>query len=103
MVTGAVQAGPAGESKAKYSWITIAWGGAAIVAGIFLLARPGPTAVFLVRVMAIFCLVGGTVDVIGGLVRRGEPRSPWRTVGGVVIVVAALVVLVNPIFGAALV
>jgi len=52
---------------------------AAIVVGIFLFFRPGPTAVFLIRVMADFLLVGASliwsVGSHGGA-GRAHPGAP---------------------------
>jgi uncharacterized membrane protein HdeD (DUF308 family) len=99
MMTSAAQAIPVGEKQAERAWLPIAWGVAAIAFGLLLFVRPGPTAVFLVRVMAIFWLVGGVVDLVGGVLQRRRPWAIWRTIGGVVGIFAALLVLANPLFG----
>jgi uncharacterized membrane protein HdeD (DUF308 family) len=79
------------------------WGVAAIVLGLFLFVRPGPTAVFLVRVMAIFWLVGGAFNLASAIMRRGRPGTLWRILGGALSIAGALVVLANPLFGTVLV
>lgn len=103
MVTGAAQAGSWNERRAETSWLPIVWGVGAILLGVLLFARPGPTAVFLVRVMAIFWLAGGIVDLVGGIMQRGKPWAIWRAIGGAAGIVGALIVLANPLFGAAIV
>jgi len=106
-VTRAVELDPVSESKAGFAWIRFAWGLAAVALGLFLFTRPNPTAVFLVRVMALFWLFGGIFNVVEGLlqglVQRGAGRGFWRIVAGHLSIAGALIVLANPYFGAILV
>jgi uncharacterized membrane protein HdeD (DUF308 family) len=83
-------------------WQLLLWGIAAVLLGIFLLAQPQMTAVFLIQVMAWFWLFGGLVDVIGSLMRR-EPGWGWRLALGALSVVAALLILASPFMGALIV
>ena len=80
-------------------WLPLLWGIAALITGILILAKPSISAVVLVSVVAVFWLVGGVFDLIGGIVHGDAPGRVWRIVGGVIGILAGLAVLMNPILG----
>ena len=69
-------------------WVVLLWGVAAFLLGLLLLVRPGITTLTLVRVMAIFWLVGGFFDVLGALLYR-EEGSGARLLLGVISMIAS--------------
>jgi uncharacterized membrane protein HdeD (DUF308 family) len=77
-------------------WFTVLWGIGAVVVGVLLVSRPVVTAFFLVQVMAVLWLVGGVVDIVSVLFNRVGEHRVWRLVGGVVAIVAGLILLGNP-------
>ena len=82
-------------------WAYLLWGLGSIVLGILLITRPALTALFLVRAMAVFWLVGGVVDIIRALVAR-DKGGGWIIAGGIVGILAGIVILGHPILGAVL-
>jgi len=87
------------QDLADIWWLPLFWGIAAVLMGALLLAKPGISALVLVSVVAVLWLVGGIFDVIGGIVHGDVPGRVWRIVGGVIGILAGLVVLANPIMG----
>ena len=80
-------------------WAYLLWGISSIVLGILLLTRPVMTGLFLVQAMAVFWLVGGVIDIVHGLFAR-EKGWGWSVAGGIVGILAGLVILGHPIAGA---
>ena len=80
-------------------WIFLGWGIAAIVIGVWLVARPIVSASALVTVIALFWFVGGVVDIVSALVHRSSIWG-WRLAGGILSVLVALYIFANPILGA---
>ncbi len=83
-------------------WVVLLWGIAAFLLGLLLLVRPGLTTSALVRVMAVFWLVGGFFDVLGALLYR-EEGSGARLLLGVISMIAGALLLANSLIGAAIV
>ena len=85
------------QEVGRGAWIL--WGVGAFVVGMMLLTNPATTAVFIVRVVAVFWLVGGVIDVFQALfTRRGQGRG-WTLFGGVIGILGGLVILGHPILG----
>lgn len=72
----------------------------AILVGILCLARPFQTATALALLLGAFWIVGGVIEFFHGIVGR-VPGRGWVIVGGLVSVIAGIVVLAYP--GASLV
>ncbi|MDR0358139.1 MAG: DUF308 domain-containing protein [bacterium] len=78
--------------------LLLVWGVIAIIAGLTMLVQPARTAVLLLTIVALLWLVSGVIDLVAGL--RRHPRRDWLRVGrGVISVAAAVVVLLNSVFG----
>src|SRR5215471_17326082 len=73
----------------------IAW----VILGFFLPFQPGMTAIVLVQIMAVFWVVGGVVDLMNGLTHREQPGRGWRVVGGILGIVAGVIIMIHPIAG----
>jgi uncharacterized membrane protein HdeD (DUF308 family) len=72
----------------------------AILVGILCLARPFQTATALALLLGAFWVVGGVIEFFHGIVGR-VPGRGWAMVGGVLSIIAGIVVLAYP--GASLV
>jgi Short repeat of unknown function (DUF308) len=84
-------------------WTTVLWGIVSLIVGLLLLSRPATTAFFLVQVMAVLWLVGGIIDLVSVVLGRAGAHRAWRLVGGIVAIVAGLILLGNPFVGTLLV
>ncbi|MGH3797029.1 MAG: HdeD family acid-resistance protein [Pseudonocardiaceae bacterium] len=70
----------------------------AILAGLLCLARPFHSAAALVLVLGVFWVVGGIIEFFHGLVTDAPGRG-WAVAGGLVSVIAGIVVLTFPAAG----
>ena len=77
----------------------VLWGLIALVLGVMLLVSPGMTAVFIVQAVAVFCLVGGVVDVLQALFSRQQEGRGWALLGGIVGILGGLMILGYPFLG----
>ena len=104
MVRGAGESFGVGNSEAipaRDWWVVLIWGVAALLLGLFLLMRPGITALLLVRVMAVFWLIGGFFDVLAALYYRRESSSA-RLLLGVISMLAGGLLLANSLMASAI-
>ncbi|AKB25239.1 hypothetical protein MSMTP_1770 [Methanosarcina sp. MTP4] len=76
-------------------WLVILEGIVAIIIGIFLLYSPGITTIVLLRILAIFWLLGGIISIIGVLFNRDDWF--WKLLSGVLSIIAGALVLMYPI------
>jgi len=84
----------------SHGWaLLLLWGVSWIILGLFLLFRPGITAILLVQFMAVFWVVGGVIDLMSGLT-HAQPGRGWRIFGGILGAVAGVILIVHPILGA---
>jgi uncharacterized membrane protein HdeD (DUF308 family) len=79
-------------------WIVLLWGIATIVVGVLLLTQPAITALVWVQFMAIYWLIGGVFDAVGAVIAR-QGHWGWRLLGGILGIIAGLVVIGHPFFG----
>jgi uncharacterized membrane protein HdeD (DUF308 family) len=87
-------------TAAHHGWVLLLlWGICWIVLGFFLLFQPGMTAIVLVQIMAVFWVVGGVIDLMNGLTHPGQPSRAWRILGGILGIVAGVIIMVHPIAG----
>lgn len=92
---------PATPAVPNHGWVLLLlWGMSWIVLGLFLLFRPGITAILLVQLMAVFWVVGGVIDLMQGLTHRGQPNRGWRIFSGLLGVAAGVIIMVHPVVGA---
>lgn len=78
--------------------LLLVWGVIAIIAGLAMLVQPARTAVLLLTIVALLWLVSGVIDLVAAL--RRHPSRDWLRLGrGVISVAAAVVVLLNSVFG----
>lgn len=95
------------QARAEMSmgrWLTVLWGLVPLVVGVLLVTRPSPTALFLASVMALLWVGGGIIDIASVMLRRTGRHGRWRLVGGVVAIVAGVIILLgDPFTGTALV
>lgn len=84
-------------SASQYWWLILIQGALSVFIGWMLLARPIGTIDVLVSVLGLFWLVMGFVDVIKAIMSAlgGAKKWAWQLVGGVVGVIAGMVVLNN--------
>src|SRR5262249_56184668 len=55
--------------------------------------------IVLVQIMAVFWVVGGVMDLMNGLTHREQPGRGWRVVGGILGIVAGVIIMIHPIAG----
>ncbi|WP_051580498.1 HdeD family acid-resistance protein [Pseudonocardia acaciae] len=72
----------------------------AIIAGVMCLRSPVATAVFLAIVVGLFWLVNGVMELAAGVAGRSQRGRGWAILGGVVGLIAGVVVLSMPVISA---
>src|SRR5919206_1882030 len=84
------------ESVSIPWWLVLLEGIAAVIIGLFLITAPGITLLFLVQVAGFFWLIGGILRVVSIFVDRS--LWGWKLVGGVIGILAGIVVLQHPLW-----
>src|SRR5215211_873768 len=82
-------------------WLVLLEGIAAVIIGLFLLTAPGATLFVLVQVLGIFWLVGGIFRTVSIFIDTS--LWGWKLVGGVLGILAGIVVLQHPLWSSVLV
>src|SRR5215210_7900942 len=82
-------------------WLVLLEGIAAAIIGLFLLTAPGATLFVLVQVLGIFWLVGGLFRIVS--IFLDTSLWGWKLVGGVLGILAGIVVLQHPVWSSVLV
>jgi uncharacterized membrane protein HdeD (DUF308 family) len=82
-------------------WLVLLEGIAAAIIGLFLLTAPGATLFVLVQVLGIFWLVGGLFRIVSIFIDTS--LWGWKLVGGVLGILAGIVVLQHPVWSSVLV
>ena len=83
----------------SHGWaLLLLWGMSWIILGLFLLFRPGITAILLVQFMAVFWVVGGVIDLMNGLT-HAQPGRGWRIFGGLLGAAAGVILMIHPVLG----
>jgi uncharacterized membrane protein HdeD (DUF308 family) len=82
-------------------WLVLLEGIAAVILGLFLLTAPGATLLVLIQVLGIFWLVGGIFRIISIFI--DQSLWGWKLVGGIIGILAGIVVLQHPLWATALV
>jgi uncharacterized membrane protein HdeD (DUF308 family) len=90
------------EEKTSLAWwLVLLEGIVAAIIGLFLLTAPGATLFVLVQVLGIFWLVGGLLRIISIFIDTS--LWGWKLVGGVLGIVAGIVLLQHPLWSSVLV
>jgi uncharacterized membrane protein HdeD (DUF308 family) len=89
------------QSGAIPWWIVLLEGIAAVIVGLFLLTAPGITLLFLVQVTGFFWLIGGVLRIVSIFV--DSSLWGWKRVGGIIGLLAGIVVLQHPLWSTLLV
>src|SRR5918912_1056675 len=79
-------------------WLILPEGIAAVIIGIFLLTAPGITLLFLVQVTGFFWLIGGILRIVSIFIDSSS--WGWKLVGGIIGILAGIVVLQHPLWSA---
>ena len=82
-------------------WLVLLEGIVAAILGLFLLTAPGATLFVLIQVLGIFWLVGGLFRIISIFLESS--LWGWKLVGGVLGILAGIVVLQHPLWSSVLV
>jgi uncharacterized membrane protein HdeD (DUF308 family) len=77
-------------------WVVLLEGVIAILVGLFLLYSPAVTTIFLIQILGIFWLAGGILSVLGAFIFSGNRL--WKLLGGVLSIIAGIVILTYPIY-----
>lgn len=86
------------KEAASYWWLLLLQGIAAVLIGWLLLSRPGSTTLVLVQFLGLYWLVAGVVDIVVAIADKDEEHRGLKLLGGLIGIIAGLVVLNNPIF-----
>ena len=89
------------ESMSIPWWLVLLEGIAAVIIGIFLLTAPSITLLFLVQVAGFFWLVGGVLRTVSIFV--DSSLWGWKLLGGIIGILAGMVVLQHPLWSTLLV
>jgi len=89
------------EEKGFPWWLVLLEGIAAAIIGLFLLTAPGATLFVLIQVLGIFWLVGGLFRIVS--IFLDSSLWGWKLVGGVLGILAGIVVLQHPVWSSVLV
>ena len=75
--------------------------GNSVIIGLFLLTAPGITLLFLVQVAGFFWLIGGVLRTVSIFV--DSSLRGWKLLGGIIGILAGIVVLQHPLWSTLLV
>src|SRR5262249_27488400 len=86
------------EPITAFWWYYVLWATVSVIFGVFLLAQPAASAVFLITIVALLWLVGGVIDILSAVIYHASGWG-WHIAGGILAVLIAAVVLAHPIVG----
>lgn len=78
-------------------WLGIVTGIIFIFIGWLLLTDTGITTLRLVQILGLFWLVAGVIDIVVSIFSQSAQNRGWKLAGGILGIIAGLVVLNNPI------
>jgi uncharacterized membrane protein HdeD (DUF308 family) len=84
------------DASAAAKVLSMVLGVLSFIVGILCLRSPLQTVVVLTLVLGAFWLIHGVVDIVIGISGRGEDGRGWTIVGGMIGVLAGIVVLSSP-------
>src|SRR4051794_21222680 len=79
-------------------WLVLLEGIFAALFGLLLLIAPGATWIFLIQVLGFYLLIGGIFRIVSMFLDTSS--WGWKLVGGVIGIIAGIVVLQHPLWGA---
>src|SRR5215212_12071683 len=79
-------------------WLVLLEGIFAAIFGLLLLIAPGATLIFLVQVLGFYLLIGGIFRVVSMFIDTS--LWGWKLVGGIIGILAGIVVLQHPLWSA---
>jgi uncharacterized membrane protein HdeD (DUF308 family) len=82
-------------------WLVLLEGLAALIIGIFLLARPIGTTIFLVSVLGWYWLITGILSLLTLFMDRTD--QIWKLVGGILGIIVGILVIEQPLISAIIV
>jgi uncharacterized membrane protein HdeD (DUF308 family) len=84
-----------------HRWVTLAGGLLSVVAGVFALVWPGITVVALALVIGVWAIVTGVTEGVAAIRLRHQIRGALLLgIGGLISVIAGVLVLLHPLAGA---
>jgi uncharacterized membrane protein HdeD (DUF308 family) len=90
------------EEDATFPWWLILLEGIfAAIFGLLLLIAPGGTLIFLVQVLGFYLLIGGIFRIVSMFIDAS--LWGWKLVGGIIGIIAGIVVLQHPLWSAVVV
>ena len=84
-------------------WITLIEGIVATIVGLFLLTNTEGTIEVLVQVLGLFWLVGGILAIVSIFVADTGVHSAWSLIGGIIGIIAGIIVLRHPMWSSVIV
>src|SRR5829696_10458625 len=87
-----------GEAAPFHWWLVLLEGIFAAIFGLLLLIAPGATLIFLVQVLGFYLLIGGIFRVVSMFIDTS--LWGWKLVGGIIGILAGIVVLQHPLWSA---
>jgi uncharacterized membrane protein HdeD (DUF308 family) len=82
-------------------WLILLEGIFAAIFGLLLLIAPGGTLIFLVQVLGFYLLIGGILRIVSMFIDAS--LWGWKLVGGIIGILAGMVVLQHPLWSAVVV
>jgi uncharacterized membrane protein HdeD (DUF308 family) len=89
------------EDAATPWWLVLLEGIFAVLFGIFIITAPAATLIFLVQVFGFYLFIGGLLHIVGIFVN--STSWGWKLVGGILGIIAGIVVLQHPLWSTILV
>ena len=84
------------ETSAAAKVLSVILGLLSFIVGVLCLRSPVQTVVVLTLVLGLFWLIHGVADIVIGISRRDQTGRIWIITGGVIGVIAGIVVLASP-------
>jgi uncharacterized membrane protein HdeD (DUF308 family) len=85
------------QTIASYWWMPLVRGILLVLFGVIMFARPGATVLSLIWLLGIYWIVDGTFSILEGLREHAEKSRIWVIVGGILGIVAGLIIVGNPV------
>ena len=97
--TNTLPAQNAKEALASLWWMPLIRGVLLILFGILMFAQPGSTLLSLIWFLGIYWMVDGLFSIVEGIRGHTNRSRTWLIIGGIVSILAGLVIVGNPIAG----